>query len=101
MRGLPAERSESNTRADDMKQEYDFSKGVRGKYFKRYQAGSNVVILDPEIAAVFKDSESVNDALRALIKAAGHNKTLLRTRKARRTTVPPNHLTLRNRSVKS
>jgi hypothetical protein len=71
-------------RADDMKKEYDFSKGVRGKYFKRYQAGSNVVILDPEIAEVFRDSESVNDALRSLIRAAGHNKTLLRTRKARR-----------------
>ena len=67
-----------------MKQDYDFSKGVRGKYFKRYQVGSDIVILDPEIAAVFKDSESVNDALRSLIKAAGHNKTLLRTRKARR-----------------
>ena len=67
-----------------MKQEYDFSKGVRGKYFKRYQAGSNVVILDPEIAEVFRDSESVNDALRSLIRAAGHNKTLLRTRKAHR-----------------
>jgi hypothetical protein len=84
VRGLPAERSESNTWVDNMKQEYDFSKGVRGKYFKRYQAGSNVVILDPEIAAVFKDSEAVNDALRARIRAAGHNKTLLRTRKARR-----------------
>jgi len=71
-------------RADDMKQEYDFSKGVRGKYFKRYQTGSNVVILDPEIAEVFRDSESVNDALRSLIRAAKHNKTLLRTRKARR-----------------
>ncbi len=80
----PAEGSASNTRADNMKQEYDFSKGVRGKYFKRYQAGSNVVILDPEIAAVFKDSESVNDALRSLMHAAGHNKTLLRTRKVRR-----------------
>jgi len=79
-----AERSASNMRADNMKQEYDFSKGVRSKYFKRYQAGSNVVILDPEIAAVFKDSESVNEALRSLIKASGHNKTLLRTRKARR-----------------
>lgn len=67
-----------------MKQEYDFSKGVRGKYFKRYQAGSNVVVLDPEIAKIFKDSESVNDALRSLIQAAGHNKSLLRTRKARR-----------------
>jgi hypothetical protein len=67
-----------------MKQEYDFSKGVRGKYFKRYQAGSNVVVLDPEVAEIFKDSESVNDALRSLIQAAGHNKSLLRTRKARR-----------------
>jgi hypothetical protein len=67
-----------------MKQEYDFSKGVRGKYLKRYQAGSNVVILDPEIAAVFKDSESVNDALRSLMRAAGKNKSLLRTRKTRR-----------------
>ena len=56
-----------------MKQEYDFSKGVRGKYFKRYQAGSNVVVLDPEVAEIFKDSESVNDALRSLIQAAGHN----------------------------
>ena len=61
-----------------MKQEYDFSKGVRGKYFKRYQAGSNVVILDPEIAAVFKDSESVNDALRTLMRAAGHNRVIKR-----------------------
>ena len=67
-----------------MKQEYDFSEGVRGKYFMRYQAGSNVVILDPEIAKIFKDSASVNDALRSLILAAGHNKPLLRTRKARR-----------------
>lgn len=67
-----------------MKQEYDFSKGVRGKYFKRYQAGSNIVILDPEIAEIFKDSESVNEALRSLIRAAGDNRTLLRTRKARR-----------------
>lgn len=84
MRALQVGLSVSNMRADDMKQEYDFSKGIRGKYFKRYQAGSNVVILDPEIAAVFKDSESVNDALRTLMRAAGHNKTLLKTRKARR-----------------
>ena len=71
-------------RANDMKQEYDFSKGVRGKYFKRYQAGSNIVVLDPEIAEIFKDSESVNEALRSLIRAAGDNRTLMRTRKARR-----------------
>lgn len=79
-----AERSASNTRPDNLKREYDFSKGVRGKYFKRYQAGSNPVILDREIAWVFKDCESIKDALRSLIKATGHTKTLLRTRKARR-----------------
>lgn len=84
MRGLLAELSAGNTRSVNMRQEYDFSKGVRGKYLKRYQAGSNIVVLDPEIAAIFKDSEEVHDALRSLIRAAGHNKALLRTRKARR-----------------
>lgn len=62
-----------------MKQEYDFSKGVRGKFFKKYQEGSNVVVLDPEIALVFKNSEAVNDALRSLIRAAGNNKLLSQT----------------------
>jgi hypothetical protein len=65
-------------------QEYDFSKGVRGKYLKRFQEGSNVIVLDPEIAKVFSDSQSVNEALRSLMKAAGDNKSLLRTRKTRR-----------------
>lgn len=67
-----------------MRQEYDFSQGVRGKYYKRYQAGSNIIVLDPEIAAIFTSSESVNEALRSLIRAAGYNKPLLRTRKTRR-----------------
>lgn len=67
-----------------MKQEYDFSNGVRGKYAKRYQSGSNVVVLEPEIAKVFPDSEAVNEALRVIMRAAGHNKSLQRTRKARR-----------------
>jgi hypothetical protein len=50
----------------DMLPEYDFSKGVRGKYAKRYDSGTNVVVLDPDVAAVFPDSASVNRALRAL-----------------------------------
>jgi hypothetical protein len=50
--------------------EYDFSRGVRGKYAERYAAGSNVVVLSPDVAEVFPDSESVNEALRALIKIA-------------------------------
>ena len=54
-----------------MRPEYDFSKGVRGKYFERYQQGTNVVLLEPDIARVFKDSDAVNEALRGLLKLAG------------------------------
>jgi hypothetical protein len=49
---------------------YDFSGGVRGKYAQRYAAGSNIVRLDPDVAEIFPDSDSVNEALRALIKIA-------------------------------
>jgi hypothetical protein len=57
-------------REDDMLDEYDFSHGVRGKYAKRYAEGSNVVVLSPDVAAMFPDSASVNEALRALVKIA-------------------------------
>ena len=59
------------TKADrngELLPEYDFRKGIRGKYVKRYEAGSNVVVLSPEVAKVFPTSESVNEALRALVK---------------------------------
>jgi len=49
-----------------MLKEYDFSQGVRGKYAKRYRAGTNVVVLAPDVARLFPDSNSVNRALRAL-----------------------------------
>jgi hypothetical protein len=55
---------------DEMREEYDFSGGVRGKYYRKYQEGTNVVLLDPDVAAVFRDSESVNSALRLLIGVA-------------------------------
>lgn len=55
---------------EDMRPEYDFSAGVRGKHHEQYQAGTNVVFLDADIAKVFKDSESVNSALRLLIDLA-------------------------------
>ena len=51
-----------------MQEEYDFSGGVRGKYAARFAEGSNVVILDPDVAEVFPDAASVNEALRALAK---------------------------------
>ena len=54
--------------SDEMRPEYDFSEGVRGKHYKGYQAGTNVVFLEPDIAAVFPDSASVNQALRLLVR---------------------------------
>jgi len=57
----------------DLRSEYDFSRmkgGVRGKCFKQYQAGTNLVHLEPDVAEFFRDDESVNDALRSLIKIA-------------------------------
>jgi len=51
---------------DTMRPEYDFSKGVRGVTAARYREGTNIVVLDPSVMDVFPDSESVNEALRAL-----------------------------------
>ncbi len=53
---------------DEMLEEYDFSKGVRGKYAKAYKEGVNVVKLDSDISEFFPDAKSVNEALRTLIK---------------------------------
>ena len=50
----------------DMLEEYDFSKGVRGKYAKRYSEGTNVVVIEPEVAKYFPDHDTVNDTLRAI-----------------------------------
>jgi hypothetical protein len=55
---------------EEMREEYDFSSGVRGKYYKQYMKGTNVVLLEPDVAEVFRDSESVNQALRVLISIA-------------------------------
>jgi hypothetical protein len=49
-----------------MLDEYDFSKGVRGKYAKRYHEGTNIIRLDDDVAKIFPDAKSVNEALRAL-----------------------------------
>ncbi len=52
--------------SDDMREEYDFSQGVRGKYAKAYHQGSNVVVLAPDVAERFPNTEAVNQALRSL-----------------------------------
>jgi hypothetical protein len=58
---------------DDILPEYDFSNGVRGKHHEAYKKGANVVFLEPDIAKVFKDSESVNRVLRLLLDLAKEN----------------------------
>ena len=57
----------NNKEETNMLTEYNFSGGVRGKYYKEYQEGSNVVVLDPEVVKEFPDSKSVNEALKQII----------------------------------
>ncbi len=51
--------------------EIDFTGGVRGKYYERYRQGTNVVLLEPDLAKVFRDSEVVNQALREYLSEHG------------------------------
>jgi hypothetical protein len=55
---------------DEMREEYDFTNAVRGKYVKRFPQDVVMVTLAPDVAAAFPDADSVNEALRVLIKAA-------------------------------
>jgi hypothetical protein len=66
-------KTEKRERRDGLRREYDLSKlkgGVRGKYIARYRAGTNLVLLSPDVAEYFPDEQSVNAALRTLIHAA-------------------------------
>ncbi|MBM3221848.1 MAG: hypothetical protein FJZ38_24800 [Candidatus Rokubacteria bacterium] len=58
-----------STERDTMRASYDFRGGVRGKYVSRYRAGTNVVVLDPDVAEVFPNAALVNRALRSLLNA--------------------------------
>jgi hypothetical protein len=55
---------------DELRPEYDFSHGERGRYAERYHAGTNLVLLEPDVAERFPDSEAVNRALRSLFDDA-------------------------------
>ena len=57
-----------------MRKEYDFSRAVVGKYARRYAAGTNMVLLDPDVADLFPDSKSVNEALRSLVRIVERRK---------------------------
>lgn len=58
-----------------MRSEYDFTGGVRGKYARRYAEGTNVVLLEPDVAAQFPDARAVNRALRAVLKGRPRRRT--------------------------
>lgn len=65
--------SEKHSRRDELRREYDLSQlkgGIRGKYAARYRAGTNLVLLSPDVAKYFPDEQSVNTVLRALIRVA-------------------------------
>ena len=66
-------KTEKREHAEQLRPEYDLSKlkgGVRGKYASRYRAGTNLVLLSPDVAKHFPDEQSVNAALRTLINGA-------------------------------
>jgi len=54
----------------DMRAEYDFSRGVRGKYARQYAAGTNIVVLDPDVAESYHDPQVINQVLRAVAEVA-------------------------------
>jgi hypothetical protein len=64
-----------------MREEYDFSGGVRGKYAAQYAEGSNVVVLDPDVAQLYPDAAAVNRALRALAEVAPRSRPARKGRK--------------------
>lgn len=70
-----AKRTARNIDRDDLRQEYDFSRGARGKYAASYAEGTNLILLDPDLAAAFPDSRSVSRALRAYLKAKTKRRT--------------------------
>jgi hypothetical protein len=70
-----------------MRAEYDFSNAVRGKYYARYKASTNVVVIDPDVSEVFPNADAVNEALRMLASVARARLSVPR-RRARATKRP-------------
>lgn len=71
MRASNENMADRSKQGDEMRDHYDFSGGVRGKYAARYAEGANVVVLAPDVADVFPDSIAVNEALRTLLRISG------------------------------
>ena len=80
-RRAPAKRRTARVR-DELRPEYDFAGAARGKYAERFQAGTNLILLDPDVAEAFHDSAAVNHALRALLEIVPAPKATRRRRTA-------------------
>jgi hypothetical protein len=61
-------KSSNKSAQKQMREQYDFSRGERGKYAQRYAQGTNVVVLEPEVAKIFSSSKAVNASLRKIIQ---------------------------------
>ncbi len=70
---------------NDLKPEYDFSNGVKGKYVSRLSKGANIAVLDSDVASIFPDSASVNEALRALAQIIQSNSGKRTSRRVKHT----------------
>mgnify|MGYP001572660140 FL=1 len=70
----PAAKKLATSEVDEMRPEYDFSGGVRGKHAARYAKGTNIVVLDPDVAEAFPNSVAVNEILRALLSILGRGR---------------------------
>ena len=66
MNGVVMNKEREEESVSEMRPEYDFSEGERGKYAARFEEGTNVVVLEPDVAAAFPTAEAVNEALRKI-----------------------------------
>ena len=76
----------AKVKKEDMRKEYrreDLGVGIRGKYLSEHKKGTNLVLLSPDVAAVFQDDDAVNSALRGLMKLAQQSRIL--TKRSTRT----------------
>ena len=64
-------KASKRTAGEEMRPEYDIRGGIRGKYYEQYQQGTNVVLLEPDIAQAFRDAATVNQALRQFLSEHG------------------------------
>ena len=69
--------NKARKRNNEMLREYDFSQGIRGKYARRYLKGSNVVVLEPDVAKVFPNAQAVNSSLRSLAEIIRRRKSVV------------------------